>query len=409
MTVPVPGDLAFVGPAHLKELSDFQYVELIAVENGIATVKVVGPDEDDDEKQLSLPVDNFTHRAEASSERDRWPGSYIAHPVAFAWTSADGVDEWTYGVVSGYTLSELMTTLHVVCQDRSIRLPLTSTTSVITVDVLNYALQTGVRGNTAAVSPPELLEQQNKVITLCQRRRAGIPKAVKTMMSVPFAGDDIVPLIRPSNLQLVRVRRQHAVDYETAARTKRPSDLYADPGAESGALATQATHNEGLRRRLTNRSGRGRPLTSDSESDNNLSDQDIVMPPDSLESEDEDIREVQHMHRPLTKRRRVERTDTVSHSDSSSSDEDQSTHNGSRNRGVVFHPSPTDRRVHNAVVRHRHAGKEPQMLLQSAQQSQHLDFIGTPPVLCGAYYFGFGVGLSIMHFRRAVIKDEVAT
>ncbi|KAG2797081.1 hypothetical protein PC111_g21437 [Phytophthora cactorum] len=54
-------------------------------------------------------------------------------------------------------------------------------------------------------------------------------------------------------------------------------------------------------------------------------------------------------------------------------------------------------------------GKEPQMLLQAAQQSQHLEFIGTPPVLCSAYYFGFGVGLSIMHFRRALTTDEVAT
>ncbi|KAG3079857.1 hypothetical protein PI124_g19550 [Phytophthora idaei] len=49
------------------------------------------------------------------------------------------------------------------------------------------------------------------------------------------------------------------------------------------------------------------------------------------------------------------------------------------------------------------------MLLQAAQQPQHLEFIGTPPVLCGAYYFGFGVGLSIMHFRRAHTTDEVAT
>ncbi|KAG4043421.1 hypothetical protein PC123_g21110 [Phytophthora cactorum] len=45
----------------------------------------------------------------------------------------------------------------------------------------------------------------------------------------------------------------------------------------------------------------------------------------------------------------------------------------------------------------------------AAQQSQHLEFIGTPPVLCSAYYFGFGVGLSIMHFRRALTTDEVAT
>jgi len=145
----------------------------------------------------------------------------------------------------------------------------------------------------------------------------------------------------------------------------------------------------------------------DSASDDNPPDDD--MPLDSLDSADEDIEEVQHMHRPLTKRRRVERAEVLSQSDSSSSADALVASRGSRNRGVVFHPSPTDRHAHNAVVRRRHAGKEPQMILQSAQQSQHLDFIGTPPVLCGAYFFGFGVGLSIMHFRRAVIKDKVAT
>jgi hypothetical protein len=104
--------------------------------------------------------------------------------------------------------------------------------------------------------PPELLEQQNEVITLCQRRRSGIPKAVQSMMSVPFAGNDIIPLIRPSNLQLVRVRRQHAVDYETASRSKRPADLYADPRADSGASVYPSTNNEGSNRRAPSRSGR---------------------------------------------------------------------------------------------------------------------------------------------------------
>lgn len=112
------------------------------------------------------------------------------------------------------------------------------------------------------------------------------------------------------------------------------------------------------------------------------------------------------MHRPLKKRRRIERVDVASDSDSSS---DQGESIKYRKSGVVFHPSSTDRWAHDAIVRRRHAGMEPQMLLQSAQQSQHLDFIGTPPVLRGAYYFGFGVGLSIMHFCPAHTADEVAT
>lgn len=85
------------------------------------------------------------------------------------------------------------------------------------------------------------------------------------------------------------------------------------------------------------------------------------------------------MHRLLTKRRRVERTEIISQSDFSSGNEDQSTSRGSRNRGVVFHPPPADRW---AVVCRRHAGKEPQ-ILRSAQQLQHLGFIGIPPGFAG--------------------------
>jgi hypothetical protein len=157
-----------------------------------------------------------------AGECDLWPGSYVPHPVAFAWISADSFGEWLYGVVLGYTAQELMTVLHVVCQDGCVRLPLNLTTSVIKVDALNYAMQTGARANPAAVSPLKLLDQNNEVFMLCQCRRSDTPKAVQTMMSVPFTGNDIIPLIRPSNLQLVRVRRQHAVDYETASRSKRP-------------------------------------------------------------------------------------------------------------------------------------------------------------------------------------------
>lgn len=145
MTSPAPGDLAFVGPNHIEELSDFQYVELVEINDATATVKLAVPTEDENPSQLTLPLETFKLRAVPACERSMWPGSFVAHPIAFACTSSDGVDEWTYGVVSGYTSSEQATTLHVVCQDGSVRLPLSSTVSVIKADVLNYALQTGAR------------------------------------------------------------------------------------------------------------------------------------------------------------------------------------------------------------------------------------------------------------------------
>lgn len=95
--------------------------------------------------------------------------------MAFARTSADGIDEWSYGVVSGYTATEHATTLHIVCQNKPVRLPFTATTAVIQ---LNYALQTGGRVNTAALSPTEQLEQQHTVIAECQRRRSDLLNSV---------------------------------------------------------------------------------------------------------------------------------------------------------------------------------------------------------------------------------------
>ncbi|KAF4142492.1 hypothetical protein GN958_ATG08301 [Phytophthora infestans] len=191
------------------------------------------------------------------------------------------------------------------------------------------------------------------------------------VIDVPFNGDESVPLIRPSTLQLVRVRRQHIVDFKKAARTKRPTDLYTDhvpARSERGKrprVTTSPTTTEAL----------GIPGSHDTESD-----EDSAASVLSSSSVDENVREVQHLHRPLSKRRRIEQQDFNSDTSSSSDNEDISRWR-TRNRGVTFHPAPTDRRVHSAIVRQRHT----------------------------AYAFGFGVGLSIMHFRRARTFDAVLT
>ncbi|GMF37846.1 unnamed protein product [Phytophthora fragariaefolia] len=408
---PVPGDLAFIGPKHAAELTDFQYVELEAHVGGEASVKVVGPNGAGDERSLSIPWATFCRRVVPAQERDLWPGSFIAHPVAFVLTSEDGVDEWAYGIVSGYTATP-ETTLHLIHQHGSTRLPLPPTTAVIKADVLNYVLQTGGGVNIAGLSPMELIVQQNEVIAACRRRRSGLPKSVTKNLSVPYKAAEVVPLINPATLQLVRVRRQHVVDYKTAAASKRPSDLYSDTGA--GTTLERMGPNSVAASRTT---GRRRPAT---DAISVSSDLDVDTEPLAIESDDADAEQVRHIHRPLAKRRRVEiranypsldSSDASSYSaDSSSSDDDGTNRfSSSRERGVVFHPSPTERQVHVSIVQQRHAGKVAQTLLQSAQQTQHLDFIGTPPVLRGAYHFGFGLGLSIMHFRRAITSDEFAT
>ncbi|ETM00517.1 hypothetical protein L917_02768 [Phytophthora nicotianae] len=57
-----PGDIAFVGPSHITQLSEFQYVEIVTIAATTATVK---------------------HRVVSPSERELWPGLLLAHPVAF--------------------------------------------------------------------------------------------------------------------------------------------------------------------------------------------------------------------------------------------------------------------------------------------------------------------------------------
>ncbi|KAL3665213.1 hypothetical protein V7S43_009841 [Phytophthora oleae] len=204
-TSPAPRDLAFVRLKHATQLADFQYVELVAVEGDQATVKVVGPDSEDDESGFSMPIETFSRRLVPAQERELWPGSFLAHPVAFVQTSADGVDEWAYGIVSGYTASPVETTLHLVCQHGPTRLALHSTTAVIKVNALNYALQTGSGVNAAGLSPMELLEEQNKLVASCQRHRSGPPKAVMTNVSVPYNGTEVVPLMNPASPHLGRV------------------------------------------------------------------------------------------------------------------------------------------------------------------------------------------------------------
>ncbi|GMF14368.1 unnamed protein product [Phytophthora fragariaefolia] len=294
-------------------------------------------------------------------ERDLWPGSFLAHPVAFVLTSEDGVDEWAYGIVSGYTATP-ETTLHLTHQHGSTTLPLLPTTAAIKADVLNYVFQTGGGVNIAGLSPMELIEQQNEVIAACRRRRSGLPKSVTKNLSVPYKAAEVVPLINPATLKLVRVRRQHVVDYKTAAASKRLSELYSNTG--TGSTLERTGPNSVAASRTT---GRRRPAT---DAISVSSDLDVDTEPLAIESDDADAEQVRHIHRPLAKRRRVETranypsldsSDASSYSaDSSSSDDDGTNRfSSSRERGVVFHPSPTEHQVHVSIVQQRHAGLKP--------------------------------------------------
>ncbi|KAH7464854.1 uncharacterized protein KRP23_12592 [Phytophthora ramorum] len=153
----VTGALALLGPAHSKQLQEFQYVEVVSPAEATVTVKAIDPDDDDQRSEFEVPKDIVELRLVPEYERQLWPGSYLAHPVAFVKTAHSGVDSWSYGVVSGYTASETTHLLHIASAEGPTRFPLTDTQSVRKVDSLNYALQPGAGVNVVALSPLELL------------------------------------------------------------------------------------------------------------------------------------------------------------------------------------------------------------------------------------------------------------
>ncbi|EEY62897.1 uncharacterized protein PITG_15334 [Phytophthora infestans T30-4] len=51
------GELAFVGPTHSAQLNDFQYVEITDLTDSVATVKIVGPDDDKNNDTFDIPID----------------------------------------------------------------------------------------------------------------------------------------------------------------------------------------------------------------------------------------------------------------------------------------------------------------------------------------------------------------
>eukprot|EP00644_Phytophthora_capsici_P011655 jgi/Phyca11/123251/e_gw1.50.117.1 len=349
---PSPGAIAFVGPPHLSHLACFGYVEVVRVDGTTAVVREVGPDSpaEDAATEHETPLSTIQFRIVPDHERTWWPGSYVAHPVAFVTPSADGVDHWAYGVVTGYSASE---------------------------------------------TPPELLHFQNGIIAACSKRRTGLPPAIKSQLSVPFNPDELIPLVHPSTLALVRVRRQHALDFAIAPRSKRPIDLYTDPLASTAeprsanpsarAPSTSVLQHQGA-------TSLQRPPRSMDDSEPNDDDEVAVS--------DGDIEDIRHQNAPLVKRRRIQH-------DSDSDDSFEEPMDTLDTQGVTFHPSPVDRRIHATIVHRRHAGKIPQTLLQSVQFAPYVEFLATPAVLRALYSFGFGLGLSVMHCRRRLPADDV--
>ncbi|OWY97201.1 hypothetical protein PHMEG_00032328, partial [Phytophthora megakarya] len=70
-----------------------------------------------------------------------------------------------------------------------------------------------------------------------------------------------------------------------------------------------------------------------------------------------------------------------------------------RRSSTSFRPTLLEKQINDAITHPDNVGKDPQCLLEYAQQARENSFRRTPPVLRGAYDFGFHVrGLSVTYF-----------
>ncbi|KAI9985543.1 hypothetical protein PInf_004917 [Phytophthora infestans] len=83
------------------------------------------------------------------------------------------------------------------------------------------------------------------------------------------------------------------------------------------------------------------------------------------------------------------------------------------NTTTTFRPTTIEKDIHDKIGHPDHQGKDSQRILEYEQQARGAELrLWTPPVLRGAYDFGFRIrGLSIMHFlgpsRSALMNGEV--
>ncbi|ETI44988.1 hypothetical protein F443_10344 [Phytophthora nicotianae P1569] len=224
------GDLAFVGPVHASTLAEFRYVRVNRITGDAVCATVMGPDSDEDEEEeISIPMETVARRVVDASEAKLWPGAYVSRLVAFVQPDGAKVGQWAYGVVTRYDALVGKSVVNILCGVNVVSVTLTDPPRIIKVDPVNYALQIGEGTSDMVLNPQELLEQQNTVCVACKKRRGALPSKVQAMLTVPFQPGDVAALVRPHDLQVVYVRRQHILDVAMGSPKKNRSDLYRDP------------------------------------------------------------------------------------------------------------------------------------------------------------------------------------
>lgn len=226
------------------------------------------------------------------------------------------------------------------------------------------------------------------MISACRTRRGDIPASVRSLLTVPFVPDDLVALVRPHDLTVVKVRRQHVLDCSMGTRKKNSLDLYKGP---HGSPALNGDHTSVL----------DQPEIHHHPGDDLLSI--------SCGSYVDDIGETRQQNRAFGKRSRtlesVCRTgghlleDAVNSGGNSSDDDCEPVR-------AAFRPSATQQRVSRTILHTKLQGKSCPYILERMQQS--VNNLAVPPVCRGLLDYGFGAhGLTLMHCRPVDLWDPM--
>ncbi|KAI9981248.1 hypothetical protein PInf_008898 [Phytophthora infestans] len=364
MTQPAisPGSLAFLGPAQLPSLTEFRYVRVLSVDGAKATVAIVRLDDGenvDDKVEVSV----LRCRQVTDEESGLWPGMFVGHPIAFIQPDGIGMDEWTFGLVTGYHMFKHQPWLHIRCKEDAKKIKLEQPPNVIKVDWINYVLQTGAGSN------QRLHHQRGRASSTDGRSVRSVGEepwssaAKAPEHCIPFEGDALYRLGPGSNV--AQKRKSPDVDVQDKRPVTRRRTLEAQASADASELGET-------------------PMGVSTSSE-------------AGDEDDADVLAVLQQNRALT-HDAVPAGGTVTNGGGTAS---MLAMKEARGRSATtFRPTTLKQQIYNVIGHTDNQGKDAQCILECTQ-ARESRIREASPVLRGAFDFGFHVrGLSVMHFER---------
>ncbi|KAJ0397406.1 hypothetical protein P43SY_008551 [Pythium insidiosum] len=271
--------------------------------------------------------------------------------------------------------------------------PFHSSTRIIKVDFVNYALEAGRGVNLTAMNALELLDLQKEIATAFKKRRGALPnidtilKGISHLLSAPYTPTETVPIIKPTSSGCGA--NSFSTQRDAPQKTQIGS-VYEDPESAGAIPESEPDADPALPRHA-------RPNADD-----------VIS---LLSSDSSDVAELCSQNALLRKRPRCDSdaSSAASHpADSYHARADPRETRSVRLR-ASFSPSATQLLVHNKVVHQDHAGEDPQALLELTQYSSHaVKFLA--PVLRGLFEFGFDDrGLQLMHCKLSTAAGSFQT